>query len=142
MLTSNDEICKIILNNAVICLTISHERFIIIDRRVDCHMNKKSIEVTTETQTILNQLGDQIKMARIRRQLSVEDVVTNAGISRTTLWSIEKGSSSVAIGAYASVLHVLDKMDSDLLLVAKDDVLSYKIQGVNSRSKIRKIKHY
>ena len=101
-------------------------------------MNKKSGNVLSETQMILCRLGERIKMARIRRQMTVEEVAETASISRTTLWSIEKGSPSVAIGAYASVLHTLDKMDTDLTLVARDEILCDKIQSINLNSKIRK----
>ena len=84
-------------------------------------------------------MGEQIKYARLRRKLSVELVAERAGISRTTLWNIEKGSSSVAIGAYAAVLHALHDMDRDFLLIAKDDELGRKLQDldlpVNKRSK-------
>ncbi len=83
-----------------------------------------------ETQKRLTQMGEQIKLARLRRNLSVELVSERAGISRTTLWNIEKGASSVAIGAYAAVLHALNDMDKDLLLVAKDDELGRKLQDL------------
>ena len=45
--------------------------------------------------------------------------------------SIEKGASSVAIGCYAAVLHALNYMDKDLLLIAKDDELGRKLQDLN-----------
>ena len=70
-------------------------------------------------------------MARLRRKLTVELVAERAGISRTTLWNVEKGSSSVAIGAYAAVLHALNGMDEDLLLIAKDDELGRQLQDLN-----------
>lgn len=76
-------------------------------------------------------MGEQIKYARLRRKLSVELVAERAGISRTTLWNIEKGASSVAIGAYAAVLHALNDMDKDLLLIAKDDELGRKLQDLD-----------
>lgn len=102
-------------------------------------MNRKNVIIMPETQKRLSQMGEQIKLARLRRNLSVELVAERAGISRTTLWNIEKGSSSVAIGAYAAVLHALNDMDKDLLLVAKDDELGRKLQDlkltVNKRSK-------
>lgn len=88
-------------------------------------MNKKHIEVLPETKEILSNLGKQIKLARLRRQLSVDEVAFRAGISRTTLWAVEKGHCSVAIGAYAAVLHVLDKMESDFLFVAKDELFIF-----------------
>lgn len=44
---------------------------------------------------------------------------------------MEKGDKTVAIGIYAAVLHALNGMDKDLLLVAKDDVLGRTIQDLN-----------
>lgn len=101
-------------------------------------MNKRHVEVLPETEIILSQVGEQIKLARLRRQLSVEQVASSAGISRTTLWAVEKGNSSVAIGAYAAVLRVLDKMDSDLLFIAKDELFASKIKGIQLNARIRK----
>ena len=76
---------------------------------------------------ILIILGENIKLARLRRKLSAEQVSERAGISRRTLVSIEQGAESVAIGSYLQVLFVLG-LSNDLLLVAKDDVLGRKLQ--------------
>ena len=75
-------------------------------------------------------MGEQIKLARLRRRLSTELVAERAGISRATLWNVEKGSPSVAIGIYAAVLHALGNMDSDFLLVAKDDEFGRTLQDL------------
>ena len=75
-------------------------------------------------------MGEQIKMARLRRNLTVEFVSECASISRATLWNVGKGSSSVAVGIYAAVLHALNNMDKDFLLIAKDDKLSKKLQAL------------
>ena len=100
-------------------------------------MSKRSIVLLPQTQAILSTMGEQIKMARLRRKLSVEPVAERAGISRATLWSIEKGSASVAMGMYASVLHALNNMDKDLLLIAKDDELSRKLQDLGLQTRKR-----
>ena len=76
-------------------------------------------------------MGLQIKYARLRRKISTEIVAERAGISRATLCAIEKGSPSVAMGCYAAVLHALNYMDKDLLLVAKDDELGRKLQDLD-----------
>ena len=91
------------------------------------------------TEKILAQMGEQIKMARLRRNISVRIVCDRANISRSTLWQIEKGSPSVSIGCYASVLHALNGLDRDLLLVAKDDELGRKLQdlGISAKKRIR-----
>lgn len=94
-------------------------------------MPKKTIVLLPETEKILEQMGLQIKYARLRRKLTSELVAERAGISRATLVSIEKGSPSVAMGCYAAVLHALSYMDKDLLLVAKDDELGRKLQDLD-----------
>lgn len=100
-------------------------------------MSKKSVVIMPETQEILTTVGEQIKNARLRRRLSVELVAERAGISRATLWSVEKGTPSVAMGTYAAVLHALNGMDRDLLLVAKDDELGRKLQDLSLPVRMR-----
>ena len=94
-------------------------------------MGKKSVVLMPQTQAILETMGEQIKMARLRRKISAELVAERAGISRATLWSVEKGSPSVSLGLYAAVLHSLNNMDKDLLLIAKDDELGRKLQDLD-----------
>lgn len=81
-----------------------------------------------QTQKILQDMGNQIRMARLRRKLTVDLVAERAGISRATLWNIEKGSPNVAIGYYAVVLHAIDNMDKELLKVCGDDVIGRELQ--------------
>ncbi|PWT28149.1 helix-turn-helix transcriptional regulator [Butyrivibrio fibrisolvens] len=103
-------------------------------------MAKKSIILLPETINILSQMGLQIKYARLRRKLKSELVAERAGISRATLVAIEKGSPSVAIGCYAAVLHALNYMDKDLMLVAKDDELGRKLQDLDLPVRMRATK--
>ena len=79
---------------------------------------------------ILAETGEQIKLARLRRKLSSALVAERAGVSRATVWSVEKGSPSVAIGIYAQVLMAIG-LEQDLLLIAKDDVLGRKLQDLD-----------
>jgi transcriptional regulator with XRE-family HTH domain len=82
------------------------------------------------------QLGENIKLARLRRKLSAAQVAERAGISRTTLWSIESGSPTVAMGAYFMTLFALGLEDS-FLNVANDDTLGRKLQDLNLLPKKR-----
>ena len=91
-------------------------------------MAKKAAVIMPQTREILAQMGEQIRLARLRRKLSLELVAERAGISRATLISIEKGTPTVSIGSYAAVLHALNNMDSDLLLIAKDDEFGRKLR--------------
>lgn len=100
-------------------------------------MSKKTVAIMPDTQKTLEIMGEQIKMARLRRNLSAELVAERAGISRATLWAVEKGTSTVAIGAYAAVLHALGGMDKDFEQIAKDDEFGRKLQDLNLRSRQR-----
>ena len=93
-------------------------------------MGKKAVILLPKTENILIQMGEQIKLARLRRNLSVELVAERAAISRATLWKVEQGNPGVAIGIYAAVLHALNNMDTDLLLIARDDELGKKLQDI------------
>lgn len=76
---------------------------------------------------ILAVLGENIKLARLRRKLSAEQVSERANISRPTLSAIEKGTPTVSIGSYLQVLFVLG-LAEDILEVASDDKLGRKLQ--------------
>jgi len=85
---------------------------------------------------IIAALGENIKLARLRRKLSSEQVAERANISRPTLLSIEKGAASVSIGSYLQVLAVLG-LENDFRIVAKDDVLGRKLQDASLTTKVR-----
>lgn len=72
-------------------------------------------------------MGEQIKLARLRRKLSLRSMAERAGIAVSTLGNIEKGSGSVALGAYMQVLSILG-LAEDLLLIAAQDPLGRQIQ--------------
>jgi len=80
-------------------------------------------------QKILNQLGENIKLARKRRGLTTIQVSERAGVNRTTLARIEKGDARVSLGAYFNVLRVLGLQD-DFLKLATDDELGRKLQDL------------
>ena len=65
-------------------------------------------------------VGEQIKLARLRRNLSVAQVAERATCSPLTVSRIEKGIPTVAIGIYMRVLYAL-QLDDDILLLAKED---------------------
>ena len=83
-----------------------------------------------KTLTILERLGENIKLARLRRNISTSLQAERAGISRPTLGMIEKGSPSVSLGNYVQVLVSLG-LEKDLLKVAADDELGRTLQDLN-----------
>ena len=92
--------------------------------------------LSTKSIKILRELGENIKLARLRRKLSTEQVAERAGISRPTLLAIEKGKPNVSFGLYAQVLFVLGLIE-DLLKVASDDELGRKLQDAKLVTKER-----
>lgn len=90
-------------------------------------MNKKRAGLLPNVVSVLGELGENIKLARLRRKLSVEQVAERANIARSTLWAVEKGAPTVALGFYGQVLFVLG-LEKDLLKVAGEDLLGRKLQ--------------
>ena len=82
-------------------------------------MARKTVALLPSTQRVLEKVGANIKRARLRRNIRAELLAERAGISVDTLSAIEKGVSTVSIGAYAAVLAVL-KLDNDLERIALD----------------------
>lgn len=100
-------------------------------------MRGKSTTPHPVLRRVLKELGENIRLARLRRGLSATLVAERAGMSRTTLHAIEKGEPSVAFGSYANVLHALG-LHKDLALVARDDELGRKLQDAKLPSPRRR----
>lgn len=102
---------------------------------------KKTVLLPLSSKKVLSVFGEQLKLARLRRNLRAEVVAERAGVSRSTLWQVEKGNPRVTLGAYFMILFALG-LERDLLLVAKDDELGRKLQDANlverKRAKKRK----
>jgi transcriptional regulator with XRE-family HTH domain len=105
-------------------------------------MGREKISILPSVQRLLDELGENIRLARLRRRFSAAIVSQRAGISRNTLRSIERGDASVTFGAYVNVLLCLG-LEKDLKLIAQDDYLGQKLQDANLTIKGRapRLKH-
>lgn len=99
-------------------------------------MARKTTVQLPALKRLLKELGENIKLARLRRKLSTTLISQRAGMSRTTLRAIENGEAGVTIGAYANVLVCLG-LEKDLALIARDDELGRKLQDANLPTKAR-----
>lgn len=81
-------------------------------------------------------VGEQIKLARLRRNLSIAQVAERATCSPLTVSRIEKGAPTVAIGIYLRVLYAL-QLDDDILWLAKEDKLGRALQDLSMRRRER-----
>lgn len=92
-------------------------------------MGRTTVTLLPTLQRRLTNLGENLRLARLRRRLSATQIAERAGITRTTLRSIERGDPSVSFGAYASVLFCLG-LEQDIDALARDDELGRKLQDI------------
>lgn len=97
-------------------------------------MNTKKQLVFPRHRKIMEQVGENIKLARKRRKLTTIQVSERAGIDRSTLYQIEKGNGKVSMAAYFNTMRVLGLQD-DFLKLAADDAFGRKLQDLALISK-------
>lgn len=100
-------------------------------------MAKRTFSLLPATLDILSTMGEQIKQARLRRNISVELLAERADVSCSTVYKVEKGDPNTTIGVYAAVLHGIHGMDKDLLRVAEDELLRETCEQLNIRIRKR-----
>ncbi|MDR1228086.1 MAG: helix-turn-helix domain-containing protein [Azoarcus sp.] len=92
-------------------------------------MPRKAPIVFPQEQRLLSELGERLRLARLRRKLSNAVVAQRAGISRTTLYKVEAGDPGATMGSYVRVLAVLG-LENDLQTLAADDKVGRKLQDL------------
>jgi len=90
-------------------------------------MVKKRVIISPTLEDILETVGENIKLARLRRKITATMLAERAGISRVTLRKVENGESTVIMAIYANVLFCLG-LEKDLLRLAGDDPLGRRLQ--------------
>ena len=102
-------------------------------------MTRTSPSLLPRLSRLLENVGGNLKLARLRRNYSAQTVSQRAGISRKTLYRVEQGDPAVALGIYARVLQVL-RLEQVLELLAADDELGRKLQDAQLAPKRRSSK--
>ena len=92
-------------------------------------MPSKPPIVFPQEQRLLSQLGERLKLARLRRKLSNAVVAQRAGISRTSLYKVEAGDAGATLGTYLRVMAVLG-LEADINALAADDKVGRKLQDL------------
>ena len=82
-------------------------------------------------------VGEQIRLARLRRDLSIAQVAERATCSPVTISRVEKGAPTVAIGIYLRVLYAL-QLDDDILLLAQKDEIGRGLQDLRLKQQFKK----
>lgn len=78
---------------------------------------------------MLSALGERLRLARLRRQLTTTAIAQRVGISRTTLYKVEAGEPGVTLGTYLRILAALG-LDGDFNALAADDKVGRKLQDL------------
>lgn len=92
-------------------------------------MPSKPPVIFPQERRLLAELGERLRLARLRRKLSNAAVAQRAGIARTTLYKVEAGDPGATLGSYVRVLAVLG-LENDLQGLAADDKVGRKLQDL------------
>ena len=92
-------------------------------------MAKSTVTLFPQSVAMLKQFGENLRLARLRRNITAKLEAERVGISISTLSKIERGDATVSIGSYMQVLVTLN-MAGDILKVAADDTLGRTLQDL------------
>lgn len=99
-------------------------------------MAKTIAPLLPETDRLLRELGERLRLARLRRRLQAKQVAERAGMTVNTLRNIERGEAGVTIGAYVAVMQVL-RLEQDIAQLAKDDPVGRRLQDAGLQTPLR-----
>lgn len=78
---------------------------------------------------LLAELGQRLRLARLRRRLSTAVVAGRAGISRSSVYKVEAGDPGATMGTYLRVMATLS-LEGDINALAADDRIGRKLQDL------------
>jgi len=90
-------------------------------------MSKQPANLAPSTLRLLAALGERVRLARLRRNLSQTLVAQRAGLALATFRAVEAGSPNGSMGSYLAVLEVMGLV-RDLDSVAQVDELGRTLQ--------------
>lgn len=82
-------------------------------------MNPKSRLLASppyQVESALKTLGTNLRIARLRRNLTVDEVAARIGANRKSVLDAEKGKPSTSIAVYAAILWALDLLGQFMTL--------------------------
>jgi transcriptional regulator with XRE-family HTH domain len=102
-------------------------------------MTSKSPSLPLPVARALKKLGRDMAVARKKRRISSAEMAERLFVSRDTLWRLENGDPTVAVGTLATALFVLQLHDRLLRLAeAGGDVLGLEQEAEKLPKRIRR----
>lgn len=95
-------------------------------------MPRNSYPLYPQTQRRAEALGERLRLARMRRRMSLTELADRVGVARGTLTRLEQGDLSISLGLLARVLAILG-LEEDLDQLGRDDELGQRLQDVRLR---------
>jgi transcriptional regulator with XRE-family HTH domain len=92
-------------------------------------MKQAKTSLLPSQERILQALGENIRLARLRRDLSSAQVAERAGVARTTLVRLEHGDDGISLASLLKILFVLG-LEADLEAVSRDDAMGRRLQDL------------
>ena len=81
-------------------------------------------------------VGEQIRLARLRRDLSIAQIAERAMCNELTVMRVERGTPTVSMGIYLRILFALG-LDESILCLAKDDEMGRTLQDLDLKHRQR-----
>lgn len=91
------------------------------------YMPAKPPPLDLEQTGLITGLGERLRLARLRRRLTAEDVAARAGTTRMTLYRLERGEPAVSLGTLMRVLGALG-LQSQFQALAAGDAAGHAMQ--------------
>jgi transcriptional regulator with XRE-family HTH domain len=100
--------------------------------------NKLATAPPYQVEQTLQRLGANLRTARLRRNLTLEDVAEKIGTGRRAVADAEKGKASTGVGVYAAMLWALDLLDQlDLVAAPERDEEGQTLALARERARAR-----
>ena len=81
-------------------------------------------------------VGEQIRLARLRRDLSIAQIAERAMCNELSVMRVERGTPTVSMGIYLRILFALG-LDESILCLAKDDEMGRTLQDLDLKNRQR-----
>ncbi|MBX9690861.1 MAG: XRE family transcriptional regulator [Cyanobacteria bacterium] len=87
----------------------------------------------------LRQLGENLRLARIRRSLTIADAAERIGTGPRAVMDAEKGKAATGMVVYAALLWLYDQLDQlEEVANPSTDKVGLALEAVKARQRVRK----